>query len=99
MEHPSQLQHGLVDAESDKQLDECLLKLGKHWNELEKTYNSPTFSHLLFEALSCCNCQLHASRNLPKCWFRCPPLLRYTNEVELKNKIFKDEVEPKCSGV
>ena len=37
MGNPSQLQHGLVDAdsESSEQSDGLLSKLGGHWNELE----------------------------------------------------------------
>lgn len=41
MGSPCHLQHGLVDAESVKQLDDILLKLKAHWNELEWRYNSP----------------------------------------------------------
>ena len=48
MGNPSQLQHGLVDAESAEQLDERLTSFSRRWNEFEKPYNSPPFFHAWF---------------------------------------------------
>ena len=48
MGYASQLQYGLVDAQSTEQLDEMLAKLKGRWSELERPYNSPPFFHKWF---------------------------------------------------
>ena len=48
MGNPSQLQRGLVDAESTEKLEECLISFSKRWNKFEKPYNSPPFFHAWF---------------------------------------------------
>lgn len=94
MGNPSQLQHGFVYAESTEQLDEHLTSFSKRWNEFEKPYNSPPFFHAWF--LKHCR-EVVAKFMLPnvrtKAGLGCPPAPYYTNEVESKNKILKDEVE------
>ena len=94
MGNPSQLQRGLVDVESTEKLEECLISFSKRWNEFEKPYNSPPFFHAWF--LKHCQ-EVVAKFMLPsirtKAGLGFPPTPCYTNEVESKNKILKDEVE------
>ena len=98
MGSPSQLQHGLVDAKSVEQLDSLLLKFKARWNELEQPYNSPPFFHTWF-VRHCrdvvAKCMLPEIRTMAG--LGCPPVPYYTNEVESKNKVLKDEVEHKKS--
>jgi len=94
--NPSQLQHGLVDAESNEELDEQLSKFEGCWNELERPYNSPPFFYTWFVN----HCRDNIGKYmLPDCRTKAglgsPPLPCYTNEVESKNKILKDEVNHK----
>ena len=94
--NPSQLQHGLVDAASNEELDEQLSKFEGRWNELERPYNSPPFFYTWF--VNHCRDNI-AKYMLPDCRTKAglgsPPLSYYTNEVESKNKILKDEVNHK----
>ena len=95
---PTQLQHGLVDAESAEKLDDMLSGLARRWNEFEKPYNSPPSFHSWF--IRHCrdnvvNCMLQDVRE--KAGLGSPPTPYYTNEVESKNKLLKEEVEYKSS--
>ena len=95
---PSQLEHGLVDAASSEELNDQLSKFEPRWDELERPYNSPPFFYTWFVK----HCRdIIAKYMLPNCRTKAglgsPPLPYYTNEVESKNKILKDEVEHKKS--
>ena len=95
---PSQLEHGLVDAESSEELDDQLSKFEPRWNELERPYTSPPFFYPWFIK----HCQdITAKYMLSNCHTKAglgsPSFPYYTNKVESKNKILKDEVEHKKS--
>ena len=94
--NPSKLESGLVDAVSSEELDDQLSKFEGRWNELERPYNSPPFFYTWF--VKHCRDNI-AKYMLPECRTRAglgsPPLPYYTNEVESKNKILKDEVDHK----
>ena len=98
MGSPRHLQHGLVDSESVEQLESTLLNLQTHWNELERPYNSPPFFHTWFMR-HCCD--VIAKFMLPEICTKArlgyPPVPYYTNKVESKNKVLKDELEHKKS--
>ena len=95
---PSQLQLGLVDSESVDKMDDLLARFERRWNEFEKPYNSPPFFHSWF-VKHCRNTV--AKYMLPtvreKAGLGSPPTPYYTNEVELKNKVLKEEVQYKSS--
>ena len=96
MGYPSQLQYGLVDAQSTEQLDEMLAKLKGCWSELERPYNSPPFFHKWFLK----HCRDNVARYMlrdarEKAGLGSPPAPYYTNEVESKNKVLKCEVQYK----
>ena len=77
-----------------------LQQLERRWNELEKPYNSPPFFHAWFQK-HCRNCvakyMLRSVRE--KAGLGSPPAPYYTNEVESKNKLLKDEVQYKYSSL
>ena len=95
---PLQLQHGLVDSKSIESMDEMLERFESRWNEFEKPYNSPPSFHSWF--------MIHSHDIVAKCMLQdvrvkaglgCPPSPYYTNEVESKNRVLKEEVQYKSS--
>ena len=95
---PTQLQHGLVDADSADKLDEMLTGFKARWNELEKAYNSPQIFHCWFVKHcrdNVVNYMLPSVRE--KAGLDSPPSPYYTNEVESKNKVLKEKVAYKPS--
>ena len=98
MGSPGQHQRGLVNAENEDQLDGMLSKLESRWNNLEEPYNSPPCFHAWFLK----HCQDIVARYMlrsaqERVELGSPPSPYYTNKVESKNHIFKEEVTYKTS--
>lgn len=94
---PTQLQDGLVDTESAEKLDDMLSGLQRRWNEFEEPYNNPPFHAWFIKHChdNVVNYMLQDVRE--KAGLGNPPTPYYTNEVESKNKLLKEEVEYKSS--
>jgi len=93
MGSPGQHQCGLVDAANEDQPDGMLSKFESRWNNLEEPYNSPP----CFQAWFLKHCQdivaqymLWSARE--RAGLGSPPSPYYTNEVESKNWVLKEEV-------
>ena len=98
MGRASSLQYGLVDATSSEELEKMIKAVESRWNELEKPYHSPPIFHKWF--VKHCQdvvykCMVQEIRQ--KAGLGCPPEPYYTNEVESKNKVIKEEVQYKRS--
>lgn len=95
---PTQLQHGLVDAENETVMDRVLARFEKRWNELEKPYNSPPFFYHWFMKHCRNNVAKYMLQNVrTKAGLGSPPSPYYTNEVESKNRVLKEAVQYKSS--
>lgn len=95
---PTQLQRGLVDAESPEKLDDMLSGFKRRWNEFEKPYNSPPSFHFWFIRHCRDNVANYMLQDIrEKAGLGSPPTPYYTNEVESKNKLLKEEVQYKSS--
>ena len=93
MGSPGQLQYGLVDAADEDQLDSTLSKFSSRWNTLEEPYNSPPSFHTWFVKHCCCVVAQFMLRSVrEKAGLGSPPTPYYTNEVESKNRVLKEEV-------
>ena len=93
---PMQLQRGFVDAESAEKLDDTLSRFEIRWNEFEKPYNNPPSFHLWFVKHCCDNVANYMLQDIrEKAGLGSPPTPYYTNEVESKNKLLKEEVQYK----
>ena len=98
MGSPTRLQHGLVDAKSMEEMDDLLKRFETRWNELERPYNNPPIFHRWFLK----HCRETVSRYMlrsvrEKAGLGSPPAPSYTNEVESKNKVLKDEMQYKSA--
>lgn len=95
---PSQLEFGLVDAESESELDAMLNSLENVWNDRESSFHSPPEFHSWF---------MQYGRNVisksmlrpvrEKAGLGSPPEPYYTNDIESKNNILKQHVNRKSS--
>lgn len=95
---PTQLQLGLVDAENALKMDGMLKQFESRWNELERPYNSPPSFYAWFLK----HCRENVAKYMlqdvrEKAGLGSPPSPYYTNEVESKNKVLKEEVQYKSS--
>ncbi len=91
---PTQLQRGLVDADSADKLDKMLTGFKARWNELEKPYNSPQ----IFDGWFVKHCRDNVAKYMlpsvrENAGLGSPPSPYYTNEVESKNEVLKEKVE------
>ena len=98
MGSPTRLQHGLVDAKNVEEMDDMLKRFETRWNELERPYNNPPIFHPWFLK----HCRETVSRYMlqsvrEKAGLGSPPAPYYTNEVESKNKVLKDEMQYKSA--
>ena len=98
MGNPSQLELGLVDADSESELDAMLNSLENIWNDREKPFNSPPEFHSWFRLYSrdvIAKSMLRPVRE--KAGLGSPPEPYYTNDIESKNNILKQHVNRKSS--
>ena len=98
MGRASALEYGLVDAKDQDELEVLLGAVKTRWDELEKRYNNPPRFHSWFKKY----CQHVIAESMVqdvrrKAGLGCPPEPYYTNEVESKNKLLKEEVQYKKS--
>ena len=95
---PTQLEHGLVDADSEMKMNGLLSRFESRWNELEKPYNSPPLFYSWFMKYCRDNVAKHMLQDVRiKAGLGSPPTPYYTNEVESKNKVLKESVQYKSS--
>ena len=95
---PSQLELGLVDAESESELDAMLNSLENVWNNRESPFHSPPEFHSWFRLYSrdvIAKSMLHPIRE--KAGLGSPPEPYYTNDIESKNNVLKQHVNRKSS--
>ena len=98
--NPSQLELGLVDAESESELDAMLNSLEKVWNDRESPFHSPPEFHSWFRMYSrdvIATSMLYPIRE--KAGLGSPPEPYYTNDIESKNNILKQHVNRKSSSL
>ena len=98
MGRASALEHGLVDAKDQDELEVLLGAVKSRWGELEKPYNNPPQFHSWFKN----HCQPVVAESMvqdvrQKAGLGSPAEPYYTNEVESKNKLLKEEVQYKRS--
>ena len=96
--NPAQLEFGLVDAEDEAEFDSTLASLKVVWNEREKPYNSPPQFHSWFQV----NCRGTVVENMlrpvrERALLGSPPQPYYTNEVESKNNVLKQQLKYKAA--
>ena len=98
--NPQQLELGLVDSESECDLDAKLKVLKKKWDERETPFNSPQEFHSWFME--------HGRDVVATTMIRpvretaglgSPPQPYYTNDIESKNNILKQHLGRKASGL
>ena len=95
---PSQLELGVVDAESESELDAMLNSLEKVWNDRESSFHTPPEFHSWFRQYSrdvIAKSMLRPIRE--KAGLGSPPEPYYTNDIESKNNILKQHVKRKSS--
>lgn len=83
--NPAQLERGLVDADSEDELDGMLANLEEVWNERERQFNSPPVFYSWF--MRYCRDVVSHSMLRPvreSARLGSPPEPFYTNEVESK---------------
>jgi len=96
--NPAQLERELVDAASEDELDGMLANLEEVWNERERQFNSPPVFYSWF--MRYCRDVVSHSMLRPvreSARLGSPPEPFYTNEVESKNNILKQQVSYKHS--
>ena len=96
--NPSQLETGLVDAEDESELDATITSLECVWNQREEPYNSPPKFHTWFVKY----CRDTLAQNMirsvrEKAKMGSPPEPYYTNEVESKNNVLKQQLKYKAA--
>ena len=94
---PTQLQRGLVDADSPEKLDDMLSGFKRRWTKFEKPYNSPPSFHSWFIRHCCDNVANYMLQDIREKADLGHTILHYTTEVESKNKLLKEEVQCKSS--
>ena len=100
MGRTSYLQYGLVDAKNSEELEMMLEGVKVRWNELEKPNNSlPKFYNWFVKHCLSVITECMIQDVLKNAGLGSPPEPYYTNEVESKNKVIKEEVRYKKSDL
>lgn len=96
--NPAQLELGLVDAESESALDAMISGLKDVWNEREAQFHNPPSFHAWFKMHSRDVIATTMLRPLREsAGLGSPPQAYYTNAIESKNNILKQQVQYKAS--
>ena len=95
---PTQLQLGVVDAETPYELDKQLKQAESRWNALEQPYRSPPEFHKWFMRYCRDTVADHMVRDVrSRAGLGNPPDPFYTNAVESMNKVLKQAIHyQKC---
>ena len=96
--NPLHLEEGLVDAHDEDELDGMITSLQDVWNHREETFHFPPSFHSWFVK----NCRNTIAKNMLRpvresAGLGSPPEPYYTNAVESKNNVLKQQVQYKAS--
>ena len=95
--NPSELQTGIVDADTEEEFGVLIESLKEVWDEREKLYNNPPEFYVWFMKY----CKMEVQNTMLKqkricCGLGNPPAPFYTNDVESQNNVIKHQTQYKA---